>query len=130
MNVNNKPKYTWFTQQDFSLCVPKCKIGDMDHEAMLMFDQARTIARVPFKVNSAYRTPDYEQSKGRSRTGAHTTRTAMDISAPNSRIRFRVIEGLVKAGFKRIGIYATFIHADNDSNKPQEVLFFGDNTVD
>ena len=39
---------------------------------------------------------------------------AVDIACDDSVTRQKIVSGLIKAGFTRIGISKTFIHADND----------------
>jgi len=46
----------------------------------------------------------------------------MDIQAKTDYYRFKIVYGLMMAGFKRILIYKTFIHADTDTNKSQEII--------
>jgi len=46
----------------------------------------------------------------------------MDIQARTSYYRFKIVYGLIKAGFTRILIYKTFVHADTDPNKTQEII--------
>jgi hypothetical protein len=48
---------------------------------------------------------------------------AVDISVGSSGRRFKAIDALKAAGFKRIGIGRSFIHLDNDTRKPQDVVF-------
>ena len=49
--------------------------------------------------------------------------TAVDIECTLSTQRFKILSGLIKAGFTRIGIGKTFIHADSDKNKAKEVVW-------
>lgn len=117
-------KYKYFTQADFQNAVPPCRIEDMDEHTMRQFDQAREFAGVPFVVNSAFRTKEHELSRGRDGTSSHTTGKAMDIRARNSRERYHILRGLMEAGFERIGIANTFIHADLDDEKDDQVIWF------
>lgn len=119
----NRKRYRYFTQSDFDNCTPPCKISDMDHGVMVMFDRARDLAGIPFFVNSAYRTVEHELSRGRSGDSAHTTGKAMDIRANASRNRFLIVDALLKVGFNRIGIARTFIHADYDQTKDDRVIW-------
>ena len=86
-------------------------------------DIARFHSGVPYIVNSAYRSVEHEKSKGRDGTSSHTKGLAVDLRATNSRTRFKIIEGLLKAGFTRIGVYNWGIHVDEDYEKEQEVIF-------
>jgi len=48
----------------------------------------------------------------------------MDVRAETDYYRFRIVYGLIKAGFVRILIYpkSGFIHADTDPDKKHEIL--------
>lgn len=84
---------------------------------------ARLIAGVPFVITSAIRCPEHNKRIGGKDNSAHLTGNAIDIKALDSYTKFRIAYGLLKAGFKRVGIYKDFVHADNDPTKPQEVLW-------
>ncbi len=116
-------KYQYFTERDFRAATPGCKMKDMDPVFLHALDVARFHAGVPFIINSAYRTVEHEESRGRDGSSSHTKGVAVDLKAQNSRSRFRIIEGLIKAGFTRIGIHEGFIHADMDSNKDEQVTW-------
>ena len=71
---------------------------------------ARTLTGKPFKINSAHRSWRYNLSVGGAPRSEHK-RLAVDISL-RGHDRFEVREALIKSGFKGIGYYQTFIHAD------------------
>jgi uncharacterized protein YcbK (DUF882 family) len=119
MNVMIK----YFTQGDFTKASPPCKIVDMRLTTLQRFDRAREIAGIPFIVNSAFRTVAHERKQGRTGTSSHTTGHAMDIKATDGRQRYKIVTALLEAGFTRIGIGKTFIHADDDQSKVQEVIW-------
>ena len=96
---------------------------DMQETFLHRLDIARFHSGVPYIVNSAYRSVEHEKSKGRDGTSSHTKGLAVDLRATNSRTRFKIIEGLLKAGFTRIGVYNWGIHVDEDYEKEQEVIF-------
>lgn len=116
-------KSIWFTEDEFNKCSPSCSLQDMNQEFIDMLDSAREIAGIPFVLTSAKRTVKHEKEKGRSGTGAHTLGCAGDIECTNSRERFIIVAALLKAGFTRIGISKTFIHADNSKNHDQKVIW-------
>jgi len=84
---------------------------------------ARNIAGIPFKINSGYRTIAYNSKIGGKPNSAHLRGHAVDISCNDSALRYKIILALLAAGFKRLGIHNSFIHADDDSSLPNEVLF-------
>jgi len=116
-------KSKYFSEREFDLCTPSCSLQDMKQSTMSKFDTAREIAGIPFVINSAYRSSEWDKAKGRSGTGAHTLGMAMDIRCQSDRNRFKVIDALLKAGFTRIGIAKTYIHADDSENHTPEVAW-------
>jgi uncharacterized protein YcbK (DUF882 family) len=117
--------YRFFTDNDFSRlpCTPACSISDMHQLTLQKLDRARGLAGMPFIINSAYRTKAHELSRGRNGTSSHITGRAVDIAAVDSVSRFKIVKALIEAGFNRIGVHASFIHADDDPGKPGGVLW-------
>ena len=113
----------YFKENEFRACSPACSLQDMRQSTMNRFDRARGIAGIPFVLNSAYRSPEWELAHGRSGKGAHTHGCALDIRCNTSANRMRIVYGLLMAGFTRIGIGKTYIHADDDETKPQNVMW-------
>ena len=113
----------YFTQQDFNRCTPKCSIDDMKPSTLDRFDKAREIAGIPFVVNSAYRTEQHEKNMGRTGTSSHIKGRAMDIACNDSVSRWKIVHALQQAGFNRIGIARTFVHADDDPDKLDNVIW-------
>lgn len=54
---------------------------------------------------------------------AHLTGLAVDVAAPTSGDRFRLVLSALLSGVTRIGIGTTFVHLDVDTSKPQKVLW-------
>lgn len=116
-------EYKYFSDSDFQSATPTCQMEDMDVDFMHRLDTARAISDIPYIINSAYRTEEYEKSQGRDGSSSHTKGIAVDIKAEQSRIRFLVLDGLRKAGFNRIGLGEDFIHVDSDQNKSRNVIW-------
>lgn len=95
----------------------------MDVELVAMLDKARGISEVPYRLSSAYRCTDHNRAVGGVEGSAHTKGRAVDIIANSGFEKWRILTGLKKAGFVRIGISGKFIHADNDPMKPQHVIW-------
>ena len=110
-------RFMYFKNSEFLNCEPVCTIYDMDDVFMEMLDLARLIAGIPFIINSAFRTVKHERERGRSGLSSHTKGKAIDIHCLESDDRMIIVDALIKAGFKRIGISENFIHVDNDSDK-------------
>lgn len=91
---------------------------------------ARIHAGVPFNITSACRCQKHNKEVGGKLTSSHLIDVekrkescAVDIWAPDSRTRFKILKGLIIAGFTRIGIDDQFIHTDSDIHKDQEVAW-------
>lgn len=100
----------------------------MDMEFLSRIDQARSIAQIPFKITSGFRTKQYNEdllARGykASANSSHLKGLAVDISCTDSSSRHKVITALMKAGLNRIGIADTFIHVDADTDKPANVIW-------
>jgi len=92
--------------------------GEMDRALIEQLDVAREYAGVPFTLTSTRRDGDG--------SSAHDTGHAVDIRCHDSRLRFRILYGLVMAGFDRIGIYDRHIHADSSVDHDAEVVWLGE----
>lgn len=96
---------------------------NMQESTLKMLDTARATADMPFVINSAYRTEAHNRRVGGVDSSAHTKGYAVDIKATGGRQRYLIIRACMQAGFNRLGIARTFIHVDNDSDKPQNVIW-------
>ena len=118
----------YFQTSEFDSPLEKGSGSRMDKTFLEMLDKARDRASVPFKITSGYRVPaDIERLLKRgykvSKNSSHLKGLAADIAILDSVTRYKVIEGLLYAGFTRIGIADTFIHVDCDPDKPQNVIW-------
>ena len=104
MELNN------FTLDEFACSC--CGQVHMDDGFLLKLDQARTLANVPFNINSGYRCPKHNLEIG-SMSENHPSGHAADIGCIAGSNRIRILYGLIVAGFKRIGIRKDFIHVDD-----------------
>ena len=113
----------------------------LSDQFMSRLDDARMFAGVPFVITSALRSPEQNAAlKGAVSDSAHLPDAqgqghAVDLSVEDDGDLFCMILGLVKAGFRRIGIYVTrcednhnrliprHIHVDDDVKKPLDVLW-------
>ena len=85
---------------------------------------ARKKANTSFVLTSAVRSYSYNKKVGGEKESSHLIDvidepSAVDISCKTSPKRLKIVVGLLDAGFRRIGIAKTFIHADDDKNKPK-----------
>lgn len=102
----------------------KDEVEGLQPKLVQMLEQARSIAGIPFVINSGYRTAKHNEDVGGVPDSSHIKGLAVDIRARNSNEHFLITKGLLQAGFTRISKkYKTHIHCDIDETKPQNVLF-------
>jgi uncharacterized protein YcbK (DUF882 family) len=90
---------------------PCCGEIIIDDAFLARLRLAREIAGVPFVVTSGYRCERHNKEVGSSSRN-HVEGKAADISAIDGPTRGKILKGLYKAGFERVGIARTFIHCD------------------
>lgn len=95
----------------------------MQVEFLKKLDDARSIAGIPFRVNSGYRTSAHNAKIGGVKDSAHTRGWAADISAPTLQEKIAVVRAAREAGFNRFGVYDSFIHLDCDPSKTPDVAW-------
>ena len=113
----------YFSESEFRRCTPSCSLQDMDARLIGKLDLAREKAGIPFVLNSAYRSVAWEKGRGRTGTSSHCKGMAVDIRCNSYSNRWKVVRGLMEAGFTRIGIGKTYVHADCDPDKTQNVIW-------
>lgn len=123
--MKTKSKIDWtkvynFKAHEFNDDKGECWI---EKDLVVDLDRARIFSGTPYKITSACRNPEQNKKAGGKDTSSHLNGWAVDILADNSVKRFKIIMGLVKAGFTRIGIGKDFIHADKDPNKSPGVTW-------
>ena len=96
---------------------------NMDQGFLDLLDEARSIADIPFKINSGFRTKEHNEKVGGKPKSSHLRGYAADIACNDSRSRHIIIDSLLSAGFNRIGIAKSFIHVDNDPEKDGDVIW-------
>jgi|TARA_R110000744_G_scaffold5556_1_gene19755 uncharacterized protein YcbK (DUF882 family) len=104
--------------------LPTTDGGKMCIDFLHKLDEARAIAGVPFKITSGYRTPQHNLDVGGRIGSSHLKGVAADISCNNSADRQKIINALISVGFTRLGIGKTFIHVDNDKDKPSAIWLY------
>ncbi len=90
----------------------------MEEKLLRRLDEARTYAGIPFILSSTYRGGD---------PLSHGLGKAVDIATHNSTHRMLIVSSLVKAGFRRIGVYDKHTHADTATEEdgfPQDVMWW------
>lgn len=117
-------EFKYFSPDEFQFCSPACSINQLDDKLLSMLDVARELYGFPIVVNSAYRSPEWERIHKRSGTSSHCKGLAVDLSCLVGPMRLRLIESLLDAGFRRIGIAKSFIHVDIDYSKPESIWLY------
>jgi len=79
---------------------------------------ARDYFGEPMVFSSGYRCLKLNKAVGGVANSAHTSGMAVDIEFTTEAHAKKLIEALIKAGFKRIGLGWSFIHVDIDMSKP------------
>jgi len=87
-------------------------------------DVAREVAGIPFIITSGYRCGVHNKSVGGVNNSPHTKGLAADIAVTSGFNRFRIVQGLIVAGFRRIGIGHTFIHCDIALDRPNNLWLY------
>lgn len=101
------------------------EVAGLDQELVAKLDWARGRAGVPFTITNGLRTQDQNDSVGGVQDSAHLRGLAVDIRCVSGDNRFKMVNALFLAGFRRIGVYDAHIHVDLDLSLPQEVLWVG-----
>ena len=97
----------------------------MDSNLLKMLDKARGYANTPFKLTSTWRSVEKNNSlKNSSKNSSHLKGRAVDIACADSVTRQKIVNGLIMAGFTRIGIADTFIHCDTDKDKNDAIWLY------
>ena len=110
-----------FTLDEFKCSC--CGVNYTDPEFIRRLDKARDFAGVPFVVTSGYRCAEHNGNVGGSPTSSHLKGVAADLSARDSVMRVRIVRALMAVGFERIGVSDSFIHVDEDTLKPEKVMW-------
>ena len=111
----------YFTLDEFDCPSHKGSGVNMDSNFLAKLEEAREIAGIPFKITSGYRTKSHNEEVGGVPNSSHLIGVAADISVSSGADRYVILNALIRAGFKRIGVAKTFIHCDTDDSKPNSV---------
>ena len=97
---------------------------DLSDELLDRLEVVRSLCGFLLIVNSAYRSFDYELSKGRTGSSSHCKHIAVDIAVQSGEKRLKIVQNALRAGFQRIGIAKTFVHLDLDEGKPSSIWLY------
>ena len=113
-----------FDSSEFA-CKCGCGYDTPDTELIRMLQVARDLYGKPIVITSGCRCIKHNRNVGGASNSAHLDGKAVDIATPTGTARYLIIESLMAAGFKRIGINfkQRFAHADIDDSKPHPTIF-------
>lgn len=112
----------YFKDEEFECQCHECGMNVSD-DLKHMLDNARHHAGIPFIITSGARCKKHNKKIGGSLNSSHMKGLAVDIKAESSRGRATIISSLLNAGFTRIGISDSFVHADIDVDKTPSVMW-------
>lgn len=84
----------------------------VDKELLNKLQEFRDIVGIPVVLNSAYRTPEYNQSEGGAENSYHTKGKAVDIPLLEGYTVEEMVDIAERVGFDGIGKYSWGIHVD------------------
>jgi len=119
----NRRLATNFTAREFicSCCGAEGIKDDLVFHLQMVRDLL-SIHRVMI-ITSGYRCEKHNREVGGIEGSAHIKGLAADIKYDDVSHKFMLIHAIMKVGFKRIGIYDSFIHVDLDETKAQMVMW-------
>lgn len=106
---------------------PHCGEIHMVRAFIINLQIARGYAGTPFIITEGggWRCPYYNTAIGGAKKSNHMSGDGVDIRAVSPIRRWKIYEGLRKAGFVRIIIYPRHIHVDSSLTKPGFYLGYG-----
>jgi zinc D-Ala-D-Ala carboxypeptidase len=110
-----------FSRHEFA-CRCGCGYDDVDRTLVDRLQRART-SHGPITVTSGCRCRSHNTAEGGSPTSSHILGLAVDVKVAGGEERFEILTCLIEAGFRRIGVASSFIHADIDPDKQEPSLF-------
>ena len=113
----------YFKPEEFDSPDLKGSGDHMNLNFVLTLDKLREAVGFPLLIVSGYRTKEHNDQVGGVDSSAHGLGLAADISARNSRVRFKIIREALRLGIHRIGIGFSFVHVDMDTSKPPSVAW-------
>ena len=113
--------FTYFSLAEFDSPDLPNSGTNMDTNFIYKLEHARELAGIPFRITSGYRTKEHNAEVGGVPNSSHLKGVAADIAVSSGNERYIILNALIRAGFKRIGVAKTFIHCDLDDEKSNSV---------
>ena len=98
---------------------------NMDINLLMIVDNMRHRSGIAYTITSGFRDREYNRKIGGVKNSAHCLGKAVDIAAPTSAQKYKIIESALHFGIQRIGVGSNFIHIDiqEQPEKPTEVIW-------
>lgn len=93
----------------------------MNKDFLLKLDELRDKCNITLKINSSYRSPEYNRSIGGATGSFHILGRAVDIACNNSITRGIILKNALSMGLS-CGVYKTWIHVDD---REQQLVYVG-----
>ena len=106
--------------------IPFCEHGScllISSELIKYLGSLEDLLGFELHFNSGYRCSACNKLAGGVPNSGHLRGCAVDVSAPDSGTRFRIVQASLKCGFRRIGIGKNFIHLDTDDKLPLNMMW-------
>ena len=113
----------YFERSEFDSPDVKGSGAEMDTNFLRLLDELRHQCGFAFVINSGYRTRAHNKKVGGSPNSSHMKGLAVDIACRSSAERYLIVKHAFELGFSRIGIANSFVHIDNDAEKPLQVIW-------
>ena len=123
LKMPNTTKLKYFKISEFDSPDEVGSGKKMDSKFLEKLDYARHNAEIPFKINSGYRTQEWNMKVGGRFGSSHKKGLAADIGYTGSRERYVILSALMQVGINRFGIAQGFIHCDVDKAKDPDVIW-------
>lgn len=82
-----------------------------------LLEKARGFSSEPFIITSSLRSFEHNEKVGGAANSSHLSGHAVDIKCSGTYQRSIILPALIRAGFRRVGIYSGHIHVDTDPFK-------------
>ena len=115
-----------FRSEEFSC--PCCGLDTIDPDLVDNLQHSRDAVGVPYPINSGCRCEKHNREEGGAKDSAHTPREngicmAADIGCTDMLTRKKILADVTRR-FRHIGIAKTFIHVDDDPEKPDGAYLY------
>ena len=123
-NIEKEMALKYFKLSEFDSPDSKGSGKNMTRDFLKKLDKARELSGCSYVISSGFRSEETNKSVGGVPNSSHLKGCAADIVCKDSATRQKIVNGLILAGFTRIGIADTFIHCDTDKDKNDAIWLY------